>query len=652
MSAKTQQALELVKTHKHKKALAILKKINQKKSNQSFLSLHLEGVCLAQMKHYPLAEMTLNKALLLASKSDEEVDVLTNLSKIAIVQKKQQQAYKIIKKLFILDTPQKASLHLKNICSLSFDANNFSTTIEYADKLSLSTNEEDQAFSLVYLLLSSAALRDKKKLEKYFELLTQCLNYLEKELILFTVNNLKRLEHIEYILPILKIISPKFEHQLWYRNAIEEYSNSTHKKNDTTKDNLNDVPSEIVISDNLEIKKIIEKLLDQLKLMGAKFHKDLRFIEKNEELSIHSYASQDKAALLMQVPVKCMPLIHDFKFSLSGDELLVKAHKNLDNPTAEPIMMLMVELYNKTHKISHWVNTYPLLVFQDYPAVIDRLFHFRPMGEKLTQYKERFDEKNTNELLISSFLGAREFIYKKELLVNAGIKTQHNSDKGLLSIIDFLNHKMGDSFYLTDKKQGLVAISAKPDEKTKEVFVQYSVMDPILTYLTYGFVDEASPILFSGCLSFETLTKLKFQIVSVSAVLESKVSDPQNAHLEYFLPAGIERKENDIYISDIIIPNKSAENTLTQVLSIILKKIDKEGFYQNDEYLQKEINHLKQQIIFGNYNFWQQYKDWLNEYLPENKIGLDAKTSLIMLCDNSLEHISDYAKSQNISISN
>jgi hypothetical protein len=86
--------------------------------------------------------------------------------------------------------------------------------------------------------------------------------------------------------------------------------------------------------------------------MGAVFHLDMRIIEKNGDVSVHCACETIAKEKFMQIPLHCMPLLNDYRYSLddSGD-LHAIPKKNLINPRENVIMPLLIAFFNAPDKL-------------------------------------------------------------------------------------------------------------------------------------------------------------------------------------------------------------------------------------------------------------------------------------------------------------
>jgi tetratricopeptide (TPR) repeat protein len=103
MNSNLEKALDLAKQQKFKKALVIIKKVNQKAADVSFQTMELEALCLFKAKSYQMARIKMEKALTLSSNDREELTTLKNLAAIYEKLKIQNKVLSTLTQLVELD---------------------------------------------------------------------------------------------------------------------------------------------------------------------------------------------------------------------------------------------------------------------------------------------------------------------------------------------------------------------------------------------------------------------------------------------------------------------------------------------------------------------------------------------------------------------
>ena len=394
-----------------------------------------------------------------------------------------------------------------------------------------------------------------------------------------------------------------------------------------------------IISENKNVADLTAKLIKRLLSMGAKFNPSLLFEEQGGNLSIHS--SQKENQIHLQVPIKCMPLLVDYDLSIAINGLIdLKVKEKVLNPAAIPVMELMIELFNATNKLKEWQLVFPFFVFKHFPDIINDLFRFRPQTRKLERFLNYYQHGNSDKLLIESFIGSREFTYLKQHLACTNIHTENNSEKGLLAIIDFLNHKVGDGSYVVNTQTKAMEIVGTPDKDSNELCVQYGILDPFLTYFIYGFVDTKAPFIYSGKCEIKLLSGDKLVVLSMSGAIKRSSSLPSEIdHLKNYLPPGIKKQGNIIIVSDLLFPQAEELSLFKEVVKQILVMSGHIDIYKAKKQINDEVVHIINEIAKKNIQFWQ------NLIATFKKLNI-ANEDLLLLARHSIHHFKTLVEKQ------
>ena len=659
MEADLQVIQKLINEKKFKKALTLVNKINKKPALLSYHSLSLEAVCLLNGKKYLLAELLLKKALTKASSKAQKIAVLVYLQVTAYEAGNIATSCDYLKANLGLDGTASNAQARHDLCTLSLQLKRFEDVVAYGEKL---FNLSDFAHSSLFLVIPALlALEEKTKAEVYFDKALAEIAYLSgsqvKELcrLLLGEGDMQRLS-----LALTKT-EKKYNHESWFRaymtslpgHTAAQKSAKNLSKPISKKINSNlaaQMPKDFVVGSDQNTVALIYELVENLKQMGASFHPLLRIVEDGGDLSIRSFASYDDEQRLIVIPLRCMPILSDFKLAISADKLLsYTLSQSVLNKDAHRIMDNMLAIYNATGKLKSWAATYPLLTLREYPELVDKLYALRALCPNIQTFKKLYDEKKWDELLLESFVGSRKFNFTPKLLKVIGIDADETDRSGLLTVIDFLNHKSGAKTYEVNRKSKDMEIHGLADRLNNEVFVQYNFYDPLVTYLNYGFIENNPPWLFSVPMTLTARSGLSVIVHNMQAATKAKANN-ELSHIEQFLPSYLSRKNNKIVVSILTIPDSSARDTLVQVLKVILTKHDAEGLYQNETVLMAEVENLEKQLLRFNFETWTSLGRDVAQLRAKGKMTTeDALESLRALCNFSLQHISDYMSYRGIS---
>jgi len=246
--------------------------------------------------------------------------------------------------------------------------------------------------------------------------------------------------------------------------------------------------------------------------------------------------------------------------------------------------------------------------------------------------------KNNKKLALDGFFGSRTFTYTKEKLADAGIIINTVSELGLLSIIDFLNHKVHATNYHTE--QGNLCVAGKTDATNQELFVHYNNFDPLLTYLIYGFVDTNAPWLFNVPMHITCSNGVRIDILGNAGRTDADSYSKTGDYLAEYLPNIAAKNSKHYGVDKLVIPSKNHNHLLREALTVLIKSIDTDNYFNTDQEFNNEVLLLELQIISKNLEYWREV-EILNK---------ENNTEVSLLTSTAKKHISNYANGLGITL--
>lgn len=637
---KLQIASQLVSQKKFKKALVILKKVNKKQGSHSVAAYALEGACYANSHNYAMAEIAFKKALGFATSDNDKLTAYRNLKAMSLRQKKYDDAVVYLHKELEIDSSPKNALSRMQLCELSLQQGDLTTVEENLPKL-LALSEYSAAAKLIYVKMYISS--NKREALKYLNQLVFELDKLSEENTMKLLNGYIALGEKAKAEHILNQVRNEFGKESWFLQTENKLLNIDATELQTPKQPEEFETGHIVKGNNIKVVSIIEKLVTKLVSQGAYFHPEILLEENDNNLSVKIAKQQLSFQEYMSIPLACMPLTGDYEYKIDKNfQVTAKLKSHAVNPKASDIMALMLSLYNETDKLNTWRNNHPLLILFNYPSIAMKLISGKVFSSKIKRFSKIFEQRNYRELLWQTFLGAREFSFTREMLASVELKTEQTVERGLLTTIDFLNHKSGATGYSYDRDKSAIAVTGLPDPESKELFVQYNISDPFTTYLIYGFIDKSTPWVFS--ISSELFTRDGASILVLNdPVKQTRNLKPEAKHLRNFLPGMMQSNGKNIVVSSLIIPELNNYRSLKEVLAFILIEHDVFGKYIEPEVLRSEVSYLEKQLIENNIKYWQE----LSEELERLKVQFSdfpevAMSPISTLCCHYLDHIQIY----------
>jgi tetratricopeptide (TPR) repeat protein len=666
MSTHFEQAKLLLSQSKFKKALQIVKKINQKTSLVNFESLELEGICLFNERNYQLALIKMKQCLKYAGTSSQRLSALRNLAIVTDKLQMVDEAINYLKQALEIDSSLNTVSLRSMLVNLAFSVEDY-LTVEHYGTLLTSVSE----YSIATLLQLAQSAINTSQNDKAIIYLSKVVAEIKLEgrlavsqqQIVGVCNGFHVIEAFEKETDLLCFLEAKYKHEKWFaevqerlflikngkKNNTEEAASvgSTNKKrydnsfqSSTSANNKFDGVS----GSSVEVVRALEKLKREMESMGAFFHHKMSIVELQDDIKVCFMDETLIEDILMNVPIKCMPLMKDYKFTLDEyGKLVVSAKKHMLNPYAKHIMLLLVSLYNVCDKINKWKLSFPLFALAGHEQLFDKLIQARSDISNYEGYKAGSFECITDNIVIRSFFGSRVMGFTENSLRKIGAKTKNMYEFGFIPLVDLINHQMGARPFAIDLKENSLKTFTGIGQSGREVFVQYNLDDPVITFLTYGFVDKQTNWIYSVPVRLRTKLGLNITINNYVNSIEIEKVPNHLLGIADYLPASISRTGKDISVSKLIIPSNNEGTVMRAVLSYILTSIDLEGVYTSAKNLEIELENLQMQLVDLNVEYWANLKQ-MTQFTSQsdNAPPTFVTEQLIELSDFCLSHIRNY----------
>jgi hypothetical protein len=194
----------------------------------------------------------------------------------------------------------------------------------------------------------------------------------------------------------------------------------------------------------------------------------------------------------------------------------------------------------------------------------------------------------------------------------------------------------------TDSQTNIMHTFVEPGEANQQVYVQYNLDDPLITFLTYGFVDTLSPWIYSVPLIINTSAGFDIEISSVIKQVNPNLLPENMKSFAQFIPGNVVRQDSLAQLISLIIPSGIDTPTLRRVLTHLLQNLDIEGYLANLEQLSEEVKNVEKQVIKQNLIYWHELKSLVLS--KQNAVKTEVFRQLQQLCQFNIEHIQSYAR--------
>ncbi len=624
------KAQDLINNNKAKKAQIILNKLNRK--SPSYGSLDLEAYCFFLSEKFGLAIPRYQQALKFNPPTNDKKNILQNLAACQLKLDQKQLALNTLQEALVIDNSVNNAECRMKIGQITTELGQHALTLEYLPKLLNLSQYATEA--LLFLINASILVGDNNKTQLYTnKLLAECPFYSSAESVNFLSMFIQR-DNSKLAKKMMAVLAPKHSHEQWFTDFSKEFT-----ENNLTHNNIPTPPNKRVIGKNKKLITLVNALLADNEQQGAVFHESVRIFEQDGNLSIKAFIDNQDNEKLLNIPLSCMPLLSDYTLDLNSKmHIIATPIMNMKNPTANNTMQLLVSIYNQTDKIKSWQQTCPFIALQTQPELLAKLVSGKKYTQKVTNFFQLALDKNNKKLTLDSFFGSRTFTYTKELLIEAGININAASELGLLSIIDFLNHKVHATKYHTE--YGSLHVAGKAVATNQELFVHYNNFDPLLTYLIYGFVDTNAPWLFNVPMKITCSNGVKIDILGNAGQTDANSYSKSGDFLAEYLPNITTITATHYGVDKLVIPSKQHNNLLREALTVLIKSIDKGNYFNTDQQFNDEVLLLEQQIISQNLTYWRELET----------LNKDKNTEVELLTTTAKQHISNYANGLGISL--
>ncbi|GAA0353480.1 hypothetical protein GCM10009092_17320 [Bowmanella denitrificans] len=628
----------LIEAGKFKKALSLLKK---NKKPKHFLSAEQEALCWFNTKQYKLAKISFSEALNMATEPQQRIRTLNNLSAVGhFLQDKELSKNSLIQSVNIDGSIANIQARMK-LCNILFEEQHYSEAVEFAKPLL--SNEEQSNRTLFFIIDCHQKNNDRVSMLEWLDKAVARSNFLEKNYLLQALNLFHQCNEFEKESSFFKKIEKSIENEIWFSEVRDRITtkNNTRTINYKT---TSYIPSHRVDGDNQHAIDVTKKLITTLEKNGAFFDQRIRFVIFDGNLSIVTSQSIEDPTVLMSVPVRCMPLLDDYEFSIDTSYQLICTPKKVPmNSESVPIMQLLIELYNATGKIQQWKDVYPLTALAAHPELLNKLCESKRHSSSLNAMLDLLRSEKNEELLISSYFSSRRFSYNQKTLKTAGVRTHNEVEYGLLSVIDFLNHSMHVPGYSVNEDKPSIEVAGNKLNSGDEIFVRYNFDDPVITYLTYGFVDEHAPWFFSVPLEFQISNGLNIRVLNCTGAVNNAKIPKEMQGLRDFLPSTFALEDNRLDISSLVIPGKDRWTSLMMIVNFILNYINISGLFSNSNQLESAAKEIINKIIEMNVLYWKELRSTCLKFEGyESKVLKQHLQNIEKLSDFALRNIDNY----------
>ncbi len=381
---------------------------------------------------------------------------------------------------------------------------------------------------------------------------------------------------------------------------------------------------------NIEIQNKLSTLISLLSSNNAYFNENLnlKFIDK--EFSIYAKKGHANLKKYIEIPIDLLPCIDDYEFELEEEQIVCKV-KNKSITLQNDIMMIMVDIYNLSHKVSFHKQSNLFYNLKNHLEFLKLLTHSRK-NEKIDKCLELLKNRQYSKLLMETFLSSRTFSYKKD--------NNQNSKQLILPVLDFLNHKITKKGFKIDKYKSTIAVETDKVESSSQLYVCYNYYDSLETLIYYGFSDISSPVLFSIPMKIPLSNGITIEIENFGF---RKFSDEDVSKvllpIKNLIPK-IEKIDNKkIVVSKLAIPNKYLPLALRHVIHLILHELQIDS---SAEVRLPILQAIEKYIIEENIRYYENLNQKTISIINDTEVSSYIKNQLKTLISSNIMFLKKY----------
>jgi hypothetical protein len=354
-----------------------------------------------------------------------------------------------------------------------------------------------------------------------------------------------------------------------------------------------------IVSDQQEVETSLLRVVDLIEQNGGQVSSDVRIICQGSQMWVEMDNLTEPNSPAITIPRECLLPIEDVKFGVSGPDFEIASVPSSYSTAQKKLLEEMIATYNACGKAALWRTSNIDLALENQQDVIKGLYSGRSINAKSQAKIAQFENGETPENLIASFLDSR--------LLLVGGNNPDGGTRNLMPLIDIYNHHISGARFSV-KKDALRIGSSQPTAGSKEVFACYSFLDAQDCLHTYGFVDLQAPIMRSVPLivALDGINEIK---INSGITRKRKEKLPkQLADLKMLFPRINRTPEETLITSHLFIPSRSAPRSMRRILAVLIRN---SGGLKKTRAIEPLILEAERQILNEN----QDYLDRLDAML-------------------------------------
>lgn len=349
-----------------------------------------------------------------------------------------------------------------------------------------------------------------------------------------------------------------------------------------------------IITDDAAIQKSLRAMEKTIEDHGGWIDPEMVIKCAGGALSIEKQSFPNPGRPMIALPGDLLLPTEKMGLSVRNNELLCDPVANALSGVQEKLAHNLIELYNLTGKIASHQKSCCWVTFRRTPDLLVRLLKARTLNhvqKKLLSWATGELEIDENTVLCDTYLKSRTIAHKYkgaqktdepegDTPVEPGMSKAgpgHSAD--LMPIIDFLNHHSGGAFFsfrdgydaVNREREFLLVNDHRPLSFTSECYAFYNQMDPIDSFVGYGFPDAFAPYIRSVPMTLDIGAAGQIVVHSQLSSLHKGKLPANAAGLRPYIPQTVKVDKESMEITHLLIPcNPAMPHALRRVLRVLI----------------------------------------------------------------------------------
>jgi hypothetical protein len=378
-------------------------------------------------------------------------------------------------------------------------------------------------------------------------------------------------------------------------------------------------------SDSFSVEQDLKELVRLCERSGSHFHPDLIIQNQDKELSLASEKPHDD--VLAALSPSCLLPVAISNFSLEKNQIILNEETDTGwDALQSDIAEIIFSIYKQTDKVNQYKKSAYWLSLVNDPELRVHIANARPFGSNDSRFLDRSKSPEVqNRVIIDNFFQSR---------VLASQEPGKTDRLVIVPIAEYINHHWNGSPFQNhaDGNDGGITVwCSMPVANSKECFGYYSPMDGLDSYIKYGFVDHAAPLVRSIPVDIDLESVGKIEILGAMAKTSpGKIFQGLKTIPRQIPGVKVIRKGELVRISHIFFPGQRTPNAMRAILRVLVQQLIKENI--NEPALKQLVRKSEEIIINANIEYYEKLKKLSNTQALEelavtqlNKIWLYAK---------------------------